>query len=154
MVLGYTPIFAAFMGMITTVLVGFTQEERMNMKKILAGLENGALTSLTAMMACIAAGIIVGVVAMTGIGQVITYNIVSLSGGYLLIALVFTALATLILSMASGTAVHNGPTELPLLVRMELSLVLCFFFSCLQILPSCCHCLYMAAGISGANHLK
>ncbi len=159
MICGYTPTFAAFVGMISTVLVGLIQKNRLTVKKILTGLSSGAKTALTAMMACIAAGIIVGVCAMTGLGSVISYNIMKLSGGNLFIALLLTAVASLILSMglpATACYIMVAIVIAPALIKMGATPLAAhffvFYFSCISnITPPVAIASYTAAGISGAK---
>lgn len=156
---GKTPIFAAFLGMVATVLVGFIQVERLTLIKILQGLEEGARASLTAIMACIAAGIIVGVASMTGIGQVITYNISVLSGDNMFLALLLTAISSLILSMglpATACYIIVATIVAPALVRMGAiplaAHMFVFYFSCLSnITPPVAIASYTAAGIADAK---
>lgn len=156
---GYTPTFAAFIGMISTVIVGYIQKDRITIKKILFGLSTGAKTALTAIVACIAAGIIVGVCAMTGLGSVISYNIMQLSGGSLFIALVLTAIASLVLSMglpATACYIMVAIVIAPALVNMGAAPLAAhffvFYFSCISnITPPVAIASYTAAGISGGK---
>lgn len=118
---GYTPIYAAFYGMIATVIAAIIQKKKFTLANLTNGLRDGAFSSINAIIACIAAGIIVGVSAMTGIGQVITYNIVGLAGNNLFFALLLTACASLILSMglpATACYIVVGTIVAPALVKM------------------------------------
>lgn len=156
---GYTAIYSAFLAMITSVIVGFIQKPRMTVRDVVFGLVDGAQTSLPAMLACVAAGIIVGVVNMTGLGQVITYNIVQLSGGVLFFALLLTAVASLILSMglpATACYIIVATIIAPALVNMGASALsahfFVFYFSCLSnITPPVAIASYTAAGIANAK---
>lgn len=156
---GYTAIYAAFLAMFSTVIAGLIQVPRLKVKQVIVGLANGALSSLSAMLACIAAGIIVGVMNMTGLGQVITYNIVQLSGGVLIVALVLTAVASLILSMglpATACYIIVATVIAPALVEMgTLHLaahMFVFYFACLSnITPPVAIAAYTAAGLAGAK---
>jgi TRAP transporter 4TM/12TM fusion protein len=62
-------------------------------------LELGARNAVAVSVACAVAGIIVGVVGLTGLGLKFSAMMISLSGGYLPLALVFVLLASLILGM-------------------------------------------------------
>lgn len=161
MLIGYTPIFAALIGMVFTVLAGVIQqkERRMRFRQILNGLINGANSALTACIACIAAGIIVGVCTITGVGQVLTYNIVALSGNNLLFALILTALACFLLSMglpASACYILVATIVAPALVTMGVApiaahMFVFYFASLSNITPPVAIASYTAAGISGAK---
>ncbi len=62
-------------------------------------LELGARNAVAVSVACAVAGIIVGVVGLTGLGLKFSSMMISLSGGNLALALVFVLLASLILGM-------------------------------------------------------
>ena len=161
MLIGYTPIFAALIGMVFTIIAGVIQQKkrRMSFKQILNGLVNGANSALTACIACIAAGIIVGVCTITGVGQVLTYNIVALSGNNLLFALILTALACFLLSMglpASACYILVATIVAPALVTMGVApiaahMFVFYFASLSNITPPVAIASYTAAGISGAK---
>ncbi|NPV70816.1 MAG: TRAP transporter permease [Firmicutes bacterium] len=156
---GRTPIFSAFLGILSVVVASQVQRERMGLREVIRALEKGARASLTASSACIAAGIIVGVTAMTGLGQVITYNIIGLAHNNLIPALALTAIASLVLSMglpATACYVITATIAAPALVRMgALPLaahMFVFYFSCLSnITPPVAIASYTAAGIAHAK---
>lgn len=141
MLIGYTAIFAAFIGIFVTLLAGLVQKDRITFKKIIGALISGAKASLTAMIACIVAGIIVGVCNLTGLGQVITYNITQISGNNLLFALFLTAFCCIILSMglpAAACYILVATIVAPALIRMNVTPMAAhmfvFIFSCYSIL--------------------
>lgn len=156
MLMGYTAIFAAFIGIIVTILAGLVQLERITFKKIVGALISGAKGSLTAMIACIVAGIIVGVCNLTGLGQVLTYNITNISGGSLLLTLFLTAFACIILSMglpAAACYILVATIVAPALVRMGVTPMAAhmfvFVFSCYSnITPPVAIASFTAAGIA------
>lgn len=67
--------------------------------KLVEGLELGARNAVAVSMACAVAGIIVGVVGLTGLGLKFSSMMMAFSGGNLLLALVMVLLASLILGM-------------------------------------------------------
>lgn len=67
--------------------------------KLVEGLELGARNAVAVSMACAVAGIIVGVVGLTGLGLKFSSMMMAFSGGNLLLALVLVLLASLILGM-------------------------------------------------------
>lgn len=159
LLLGYTAIFAAFMGMIATILVSQIQRKRMTFREFIEGLAGGSRSALSALIACVAAGIIVGVCNMTALGTTVTYNIISLSGGNLFIALLLTAVASIILSMglpATACYIVVATVVAPALVNMGCNLFsahfFVFYFSCLSnITPPVAIASYTAAGIAHAK---
>ena len=67
--------------------------------KLVEGLELGARNAVAVSMACAVAGIIVGVVGLTGLGLKFSSMMMAFSGGNLVLALVMVLLASLILGM-------------------------------------------------------
>ena len=101
---GYTMSRAAIIATILCIVVSmFNKEHRMTPKKFLDALETGAKNTLSIAVACGIAGIIAGVVTMTGLGQVFIDVIVNISNGNLLIALIFTMLCCIVLGMGVPT---------------------------------------------------
>lgn len=161
MLIGYTAIFSAFVAMGVTLAVWAVQKAHITLKAMQKALESGVKASLTSMMACITAGIIVGVCNMTGLGQVLTYNIVKLSGGSLLMALLLTAAACIILSMglpAAACYILVATIVVGSLTKMGAAAIAAhmfvFYFSCYSnITPPVAIASYTAAGIAGAKPL-
>lgn len=67
--------------------------------KLVEGLELGARNAVAVSMACAVAGIIVGVVGLTGLGLKFSSMMLAFSGGNLVLALLMVLLASLILGM-------------------------------------------------------
>ena len=67
--------------------------------KLVQGLELGARNAVAVSMACAVAGIIVGVVGLTGLGLKFSSMMLAFSGGNLLLALIMVLLASLVLGM-------------------------------------------------------
>ncbi|RPJ04656.1 MAG: TRAP transporter fused permease subunit, partial [Deltaproteobacteria bacterium] len=66
---GYTPTYAALVGLALSVVAGMLRKAtRMGPRDILNALETGARGALGVAIACATAGIIVGVVTLTGLG--------------------------------------------------------------------------------------
>ncbi len=101
---GYTMSRAAIIATGLCIVVSmFNKDHRMTPKKFLDALETGAKNTLSIAVACGVAGIIAGVVTMTGLGQVFISVITSISNGNLLIALIFTMFCCIILGMGVPT---------------------------------------------------
>jgi len=67
--------------------------------KLVQGLELGARNAVAVSMACAVAGIIVGVVGLTGLGLKFSAMMMAFSGGNIVLALVMVLLASLVLGM-------------------------------------------------------
>ncbi len=72
---------------------------RAGLAKLVEGLELGARNAVPVSMACAVAGIIVGVVGLTGVGLKFSSMMLAFSGGNILLALLMVLLASLILGM-------------------------------------------------------
>lgn len=70
------------------------------------GLTTGARNMIGIGVATAAAGIIVGTVSLTGIGQVMTEVVETISGGNFILVLIFTAIISLILGMGLPTTAN------------------------------------------------
>ncbi len=133
---------------------------------ILAGLgktlDNGAKMALTVAMACICAGIIVGVIALSGLGLRFAGMISVLSGGYLFLALLFVAIASIIMGMGMPTTaayIMVSTLAVPALVALEVNVLsahmFAFYFACLSMItPPVALCAYAAAGIAETGPWK
>jgi len=69
------------------------------MKQILKGLENGAYTALPVIVILALAGIVVGMVTLTGLGLMMSSLLIELAHGNLFILLFLTMIASIILGM-------------------------------------------------------
>ncbi|MDF1590111.1 MAG: TRAP transporter permease [Desulfobacterales bacterium] len=160
---GHSPMKACWYGIITTLLVSsFKKKTRLNYKKILKALEEGAKNVVGIASACACAGIVLGVMNMTGLGIKVTTLIVELSGGYLPYALLLSMLSSLILGLELPTAVAYviaaaaaAPALIALGVPPLVAHMFIFYFSILgTITPPVCLSVYVAAGIAEAHWLK
>ncbi|MEO6269729.1 MAG: TRAP transporter fused permease subunit, partial [Lautropia sp.] len=70
---------------------------------VIGALEDGARNTLSVAMACACAGIVIGVVTITGLGIVFTQMVITLAQNHLLLALVLTAMAGIVLGMGMPT---------------------------------------------------
>lgn len=113
-------------------------------------------------MACAAAGIIIGMITMTGVGLKFSTLVVALSGGHLFIALVLTMVSCLILGMGLPTAaayILVATLVAPALVNMGVPLLAAHLFVLYSamlssITPPVALAAYAAASVANANPLK
>ncbi len=123
----------------------------------------GARNALPVSLACAVAGIIVGIVGLTGLGLKFSALMLSLSQGNLLLALVFLLLASLVLGMGLPVTasyvvlvVLAGPVlindfGLPVLIAH----MLVFWYSQdSNVTPPVCLAAYAAAGVAGADPMR
>jgi len=135
---------------------------RLRIPVFIEALEKGALQVVPIAAACASAGIIVGVVSLTGLGDTLSTVLLKLSGGYKIMALVFTMLAALVLGCGvPPTAVYviMASLTVPTLVSFGLlplsAHFFVFYFGCIAaITPPVALASYAAAGISGASPVE
>lgn len=173
MSMGFSPIRSALLGIVSVVAVAaFRKETRMSVKDIFDALESGARTALGVAAATACAGIIVGVVTLTGLGLKFANGLIDLSGGNLLLTLVFTMIASLILGMGSPTTANYiitstmaapaiilllsdpGASEIPTTVVLSAHMFAFYFGIIADITPPVALAAFAATGISGGNPIR
>ena len=127
-------------------------------------MENGAKNTIGVAAACSIAGIIVGVVSLTGIGLKLAEGLLFLSGGIDLIALFLTMIACLILGMGVPTTANyvimatiTAPIILKLIpaTPMLAAHFFVFYFGVVaDITPPVALAAYAGSAISGGNPLR
>ncbi|MBI4588712.1 MAG: TRAP transporter permease [Candidatus Rokubacteria bacterium] len=129
---GRSAIFAGFWAIALTIPVSFLRREtRITPGKTLEILEWGALTALPIVAACAVVGVILGIVAQTGLGVKMASAILTFAGGNMFLTLLFAMLASLFL----GTGLPTTPTYIitaaltaPALVKFGLPPLAAHFF--------------------------
>ncbi len=99
LVWGFTPTYAAGFGMLAVVAASWLGPRPMGLWAVLEALALGARNMVTTAMLLVAIGLVVMVVATTGLGNTISLMLADWAGGSLLVALVLVALASLVLGM-------------------------------------------------------
>jgi len=83
--MGFTPLYAALMGLVVCIFAGALRKStRMSFREIADAFELGARNAIGVALACASAGIIIGVITLTGLGLKMANGLVELAGGYLL----------------------------------------------------------------------
>lgn len=122
LVTGFTPVRAAFYAIVVSVITSMIRKgTRMKLSDIPAALEAGARGALSVVAATACAGIIIGVVTVTGMGLKLGTALVDLAQGNLLITLIFTMFTSLILGMGVPTTANYVITSTiaaPALLRL------------------------------------
>ena len=104
---GFTMSRSAIIATLLCIAVSMVdQEHRMDLQGFIKALEAGARNTLSIAVACGIAGIIAGVVTMTGLGQIFISAIVGIANGQLMIALVLTMLCCILLGMGVPTTAN------------------------------------------------
>jgi TRAP-type uncharacterized transport system fused permease subunit len=100
MVWGFSPMLAVFWATVVTFAASFLRRDTaMGWRKVIAALRDGSGQMLNVAATCAAAGIIVGVVAKTGLGLKFSAIVIAYAGGSLLLTAVFTALIVWVIGL-------------------------------------------------------
>jgi TRAP transporter 4TM/12TM fusion protein len=160
---GYTPTYAALIGLALSVAAGMLRKAtRMGPRDILNALEAGARGALGVAIACATAGIIVGVVTLTGLGLKMANGLIDLAGGNLFFTLFFSMITSLILGMGAPTTANYVITSTmasPALVQLGVPLLAAhmfvFYFGIIaDLTPPVALAAYAGASIARANPFK
>ena len=163
MLAGYTAMYACIYATLSVFLISLLRAEtRMGLKKILGAMEYGAMNMLPVAAACACAGIVVGMINLTGLGLKFTSFVLIISGNSLVPALIFTMIAGIILGMGLPTTaayIVQAALLIPALIKLGVPLIAAhlfvFYFACISaITPPVAMAVYAAAGISGSNIWK
>ncbi len=154
---GYTATYAALMSTGSVIILSWLRADtRITLRKALVALRDGAEQTVGVAMATASAGIVIGVVLQTGLAIRFTGQLVDLSGGILLIALLVTMIAAIIL----GTGMPTTPAYImlaalliPAVMRLGVppmaAHMFAFYFACLSaITPPVALAVYAAASIA------
>jgi TRAP transporter 4TM/12TM fusion protein len=99
LVAGFTPTYAAGIAILSVIGASWLTPQKMGPRAILDALSLGCRNMITTGLLLVAVGLVVNVIAMTGVGNTLSLMIQQWASGSLLIALVLVALASLILGM-------------------------------------------------------
>ena len=144
------------------IVSSFKKESRLTPRKLLKALEDSARGMMSIIPLCTAIGILVGSIAITGAGTRFTSQLLTISGGNLMILLILTASAAFILGMGMTavsvyilTVILLAPALIKAGVEPISAHMFLFYFGCLSfITPPVCVGAYIAAGISGGDPWK
>ncbi|MDW7652282.1 MAG: TRAP transporter permease, partial [Bacillota bacterium] len=172
---GYSVIMAGFWGIVSSFLVSLiAKETRMGPKQVIEALEKGARGSVQLMSVCAAAGIIMGVIVLTGIGGRFANVLMAIADANVLLALVFTMGVCILLGMGMPTTaayavaasvMGSGLVEItvatPAFAHVPADIIkllphmFIFYFACVSsITPPVALAAYAGAGISGSDPMR
>ena len=159
---GRSPMRAAFWGVAAAATTFVRRASRLHWRQGRKVVLAAASGTVQVAAACAAAGIVVGVASLTGIGLRMSELIVTLSGGHLPIALGLTAVGSILLGMGLPTtaayvvlAALGAPALTDLGVRLLAAHLFIFYFGCISnVTPPVSLAAYAGAGIAGAPPLR
>ena len=107
LVAGYTPMRAALFGILLSIVAACLRKStRLTPMQIVQGLIDGAKNVLGVLVACAAAGIVIGVVTKTGVGLKLASVLIDVAGGMLLPTMFFTMITSSVLGMGVPTTAN------------------------------------------------
>ena len=163
LVRGYTPQVAVFAAVLTCFFVSFIRKEsRFNVPKVIEALKQGSLTVLNVAAICASAGIIVGVVSLTGLGLKLSSIIIGYAGGNLVVTALFTALLLWIIGLAvpiTATYIIAAVIAAPALIKLGVpdyaAHMFIFYYALLsEVSPPTALSPFAAAAITGGDPYK
>jgi TRAP transporter 4TM/12TM fusion protein len=163
MLWGYSPTTSVLYATGMTMLMSYlTRETALSPKKLVRALADGSLQSLTAATTCATAGIIVGVVTLTGLGLKFSSIVIDYAGGSLLLTAIYTALIVWIIGLAVPVtasyiicAVITAPAMIKLGVPAVAAHMFIFYYSVLsEVSPPTALSPFAAAAITGGDPYK
>ena len=101
---GFSEEMSALMAVGTTFVISFVRRRSaLGPVRLLKAFESGAQAGVTVAMAVAAAGLIIGCLFLSGIGMKFSYMLMTLSGGQLWVALIYTTFAAILLGLSLPT---------------------------------------------------
>jgi len=163
MVVGFTPIMAVFWATVLTFAASFLRSEcGLFPGKLIKALKGGAISVLSVASTCAAAGIIVGVVTLTGLGLKFSSIIIAYAGGSVFLTAVYTALIVWVIGLAVPvtasyiiSAVIAAPALIELGVPDYAAHMFVFYYAILsEVSPPTALSCFAAAALTKGNPYK
>ena len=162
LLMGYSAPFSALCGIASvfpTIMLRKSSRQHLNAANMLEALVEGAKNAVGVALACGCAGIVIGVIALTGLGIEFTSFVLDISQNSLVLALILTMFAGIILGMGMPTTPAYimqvallVPAVVKLGVPVEAAHMFVFYFAILSaITPPVALAVYAANGLSGAG---
>ena len=160
-----TPGISAMLGMASAIVISLLKKDTRALwswERLLVVFHRacGAMFSIVAV--CAGAGLIVGLVAYTGLGLSFSQILTQAAGGYLLVLALFAAVASIVLGMGMPTSaayimvsVLAAPAMISLGVKaITANLFVLYFATVSMVTPPVCLAVFAAASLAGAPFAK
>ncbi len=163
LLMNFSPMMAGFIAVVSLYLTAMLRKQsRMSLGKLIEALEKGARNALMVSVACAAAGIIVGITNLTGMGLRFSSMVVSLSHGIPLLALGLIALASLVLGMGLPVTasyivlvILAGPALMDMGIPLVTAHMIVFWYSQdANVTPPVSLASFAAAGVANASPMR
>lgn len=163
MLWGYTAILSVFYATVLAIAMSYIRKDTaLTPGRLFRALEGGTTGVLSVGATCATAGIIVGVVTLTGLGLKFSTIILNLAGGNLFLTVAYTGVALWILGLAVPVtasyiiaAVITAPAMIRLGVPEYAAHMFIFYYAVLsEVSPPTALSPFAAAAITGGNPYK
>ncbi len=169
LIMGFTPMRSALFGTLACVAVWIVECVRAASFRVpdfavqtLTSLAEGARSAVPVAITCACAGIIVGVITLSGLGLKMAGGIIDLAGGSLYLTMLLTMLCSIVLGMGVPTTANyiiqatiSAPAMIALGVEPIAAHLFVFYFGIVaDITPPVALAAFAGAGIAGANPMK
>ena len=160
--MGYSVIRAGTLAMAAAAVVSWLTPHRMGPKALYRAFEMGGSMSVQIIAVCACAGVIVGVISLTGVGARFSSLLLALAEDSQLLAMAFAMLISILLGMGMPTTAAYAVAAsvvAPGLVQLGIQPLTAhffvFYFAVVSaITPPVALASYAAAGISGGNPME
>lgn len=159
---GYSVIRAGTLATVSAAVVSWLTPNKMGIRAILRALDIASMMSIQIIVVCAAAGVIVGVISLTGVGARFSVLLLDVAEASQLLALIFAMFISILLGMGMPTTAAYAVAAsvvAPGLVQLGIEPLTAhffvFYFAVVSaITPPVALASYAAAGISGANAME
>lgn len=160
--MGYSVIRAGTLAMISAAVVSWFSPNKMGIREILHALEIASYMAIQIIVVCAAAGVIVGVISLTGVGARFSVLLLDVAEASQLLALIFAMFISILLGMGMPTTAAYAVAAsvvAPGLVQLGIEPLTAhffvFYFAVVSaITPPVALASYAAAAISGAKAME
>ncbi|MFQ5849786.1 MAG: TRAP transporter permease [Candidatus Binatia bacterium] len=162
-ILHLRPAKAGIAAVVVTALLSFlSREMRLNWSKALGILERTGRSLLDLMIIVAAAGLVIGVLQLSGLGFTLALNLIHLSGGSVILLLLLAAGISIVLGMGMPTvavyillAVLVAPALTELGISPLAAHLFIFYFGLMSMItPPVCLAAYAGASIAGSEPVR
>lgn len=157
----YSAMFACAYSLLSLWIIALFSKT-LSISKVIKALKDGAVRMIMITVPCAAAGIILGILTLTGIGMKLSEIIGFLAGGSLFFTLFWIMIISIVLGMGLPPVVSYivlAALEAPILVEMGVDPIAAhlfiFYFCTLSLItPPICTTAFTAAAIAGSPPMK
>jgi TRAP transporter 4TM/12TM fusion protein len=163
MIIGFSPIWAVFWATVLAFLASYLRRDTaLGLKKAVTALSSGSLSVLGVACTCASAGILVGVVTLTGLGLKFSSIIIGYAGGNLFLTALYTGILMWIVGLAvpvTATYIIGAVIAAPALIQLKVpefaAHMFIFYYAVLsEVSPPTALSPFAAAALTGGSPFK